>query len=99
MFDNAKEAVATTAGLQSIAADVAISPDGKTAYAAERNLSLVEVVNTTTGAVTPAIPVPSAARLVEGPKGHKLLAFADDPHSLTGPTPNAFFLIATPPNT
>jgi hypothetical protein len=79
--------------------DVAISPDGLTGYAAIKNVGVVEVVNTTTGNLVGTIPVPSVARLVEGPGGHKLLAFADNPQGVNSPNTDSFFVIDTGTNT
>lgn len=91
---NSTETITATSSLQGIPADIALSPDGLTAYAAVRNVGVVEVIRTSDGAIVGTVNVPSASRLVEGPNGHKLLAFAD------GPTGNhTFFVIDTGTNT
>lgn len=99
IFDNATEAVTFNTGMQGQPFDIALSPDGLTAYAAIRNVGVVEVVNTQDGSIVGTMNIPSAARLVEGPKGHKQLAFADDPQVLPAPNNDAFFLIDTGTNT
>jgi hypothetical protein len=99
VVDNTKETVSSVVSLVNTASDVAISPDGKTGYAAVRNSSVVEVFNTSNGGLTATINVPSVTRLVMGPKGHKLLAFSDDPQNLAGANANAFVVIDTASNT
>jgi len=97
-IDNTKESVSAVATLLNTASDVAISTDGNTGYAAVRNSGLVEVFSTASGNLVTTVAVPSVTRLVMGPKGHKLLAFADDPEHL-GTNPNSFFVIDTASNT
>jgi hypothetical protein len=99
IFDNATEAVTFNTAMQGQPFDIALSPDGLTAYAAIRNVGVVEVVNTKTGSIVGTMNIPSPARLVEGPSGHKQLAFADDPQILPGSQSNAFFVIDTGTNT
>lgn len=99
VFDNATELVTFNTAMQGQPFDIALSPDGLTAYAAIRNVGVVEVVNTQTGSIVGTMNIPSPARLVEGPKGHKQLAFADDPQILPGTQANAFFVIDTGTNT
>lgn len=99
VIDNTKETVSAVATLLNPATDVAISTDGKTAYAAVRNSGLVEVFSTASGNLVATVPVPSVTRLVMGPKGHKLLAFSDDPQTLAGANANAFVVIDTASNT
>src|SRR5262249_18722003 len=98
VIDNSKEAVASAGTLLNPAADVAVSTDGKTAYAAVRNSGVVEIFHSSDGTLVTTVSVPSVARLVRGPKGLKLLAFPDDPQSL-GTNPNSFFVIDTASNT
>jgi hypothetical protein len=98
-IDNTKEEVLVAGILQGPPVDIAISTDGKIAYAAVRTVGVVEPVVTASGNVINAIPIPSVTRLVEGPKEHKLLAFADDPQALGGSLKNAFFVIDTATNT
>jgi hypothetical protein len=94
MIDNTKETVSASGTLQNPAFDVAITPDGKTAYAAVRNSGVVEIFNTADGTLVTTVSVPSATRLVMGPKGSKVLVFPDDPEHL-GSNPNSFFVIDT----
>jgi hypothetical protein len=98
-IDNTKEATTTPGSLQGQPVDIAISPDGKTSYAAVLSVGVVEAVTSSSGNIVTSMPVPSASRLVEGPNGHKLLAFADDPKGLGGSLSNAFFVIDTATNT
>jgi hypothetical protein len=98
VIDNTKETVSAVTTLLNTASDVAISTDGHTGYAAVRNSGLVEVFSTASGNLVTTIAVPSVTRLVMGPKGHKLLAFVDDPQNL-GTNPNSFFVIDTASNT
>lgn len=99
IFNNAQEQVTATTPMQGQPFDVAISPDGLTGYAAIKNVGVVEVVNSSSGNLVGNITIPSVARLVEGPKGHKQLAFSDDPQALGSPNANAFFVIDTATNT
>lgn len=98
LFDNATEQVTFTPALQGQPFDIAISPEGKTAYAAIKNVGTVEVMSVAGGNVAASPTVPSVARLVEGLNAHKLLAFADDPQGLVAPNTNSFFVIDTATN-
>ena len=90
IYTNSMESITAVATLEGVAADIALSPDGLTAYAAVRNVGVVEVIRTSDGAIVGTVNVPSPSRLVEGPNGHKLLAFTD------GPAGNhTFFVIDT----
>ncbi|HET9838184.1 MAG TPA: hypothetical protein VFR84_08110 [Candidatus Angelobacter sp.] len=92
IFDNAKEQVTFSAVLEDIPTDIAITPDGKTAFAAERNLGAVQFATTADGSVSPnKIRLP-AARLVMSPNGSKLLVFPD-PRSQAPPNTHSFFII------
>ena len=94
IIDNATEQVTFTPLLADVPFDIAISPDGKTAWAAVRNPGFVQSVDTATGNITHSVIVPSASRLAMSPNGSKLLAFSDDPQNL--PTnANSFFAIDT----
>jgi hypothetical protein len=88
MLNNSTESVSATGGLLDVPTDVAISTDGKTAWAAVRNKSAVEAFDTTTGNIKTNISVLSAARLVMSPNGSKLLVFSDD-------TPTTFAVVDT----
>ncbi|HEY6270950.1 MAG TPA: hypothetical protein VIX19_03030 [Terriglobales bacterium] len=95
IFDNATELITFTTQMQGQPFDIALSPDGLTAYAAIKNVGVVEVVNTTTtGSLVGTMTVPTVTRLVEGPNGHKLLAFSDTPAG-----GNTFYVIDTGTNT
>jgi DNA-binding beta-propeller fold protein YncE len=74
--------------------DIAISPDGKTAWAAMRNFGFVQAVDTTTGNAHPVIRIGNARRLVMSPKGTKLLVFPD-PQAQVPPNTNTFFVVDT----
>jgi hypothetical protein len=95
MIDNTKEAVTASGALVGPAFDVAITPDGKTAYAAVRNSGVVEILNTADGTLVTTVTVPTVTRLVMGPKGNKVLAFSDDPQHLPGPNTDSFSVIDT----
>jgi hypothetical protein len=101
VVDNATEQVTATTSMQGQPFDVAISPDGLTGYAAIKNVGVVEVVNTTTGNLVGTMNVSGVARLVEGPHGHKMLAFSDNPQNLDLQHPNtdSLFVIDTGTNT
>jgi DNA-binding beta-propeller fold protein YncE len=93
VFDNTTEQVTFSPPTSSIPFDIALSPDGKTAWAAVRNPGFVQAIDTTTGNVLASIPVPNAVRLVMSPQGTRLLAFSDNPQSLS--PADSFFLINT----
>lgn len=93
IYDNTTEQVTFTAPTSNTPFDIALSPDGKTAWAAVRNPGFVQAIDTATGNVLASIPVPNAVRLVMSPQGTRLLAFADNPQSLS--PPDSFFLINT----
>lgn len=92
VIDNVAEATTVSLNLRDQAFDVALSTDGKTAYAAMRNVGQVAVFNTTTGGLQIISGMPLVTRLVEGPNEHKLLAFSDN-------SPGTFFVIDTSTNT
>jgi len=94
LIDNTKEEATHEVTFVERVEDVAVSPDGKTAYAAVRNTGHVAIVNTADGTTT-FVSVPSPRRLVLSPDGSRLLVFADDPQTLPPPQTNAFFLIDT----
>lgn len=94
LIDNSKQQVIQTPGLPERAHDVAMSPDGKTAYVAIRNAGALGIVNTADGSLI-SLPVPTISRLVLSPGGSRLLAFSDDTQSLPPPDTSAFFVIDT----
>lgn len=94
IIDDATEAVTFTAAIGDVPFDIAITPDGKTAWAAQRNFGFVQSVNTATGVANPVIRIPNARRLAMSPKGVKLLAFSD-PQAQVPPNTHTFFVIDT----
>lgn len=93
IIDNTTEAVSFTMPLDDQPVDIALTTDGKIAFAAERALGEVRFGTTVDGAVNPAIfHIPSASHLVMSPQGTKLLVFSD-PQSATGI--NSIFVIDT----
>jgi hypothetical protein len=74
--------------------DIAISPDGKNAWAAMRNFGFVQSVDTTTGVARPVLRIGNARRLVMSPKGTKLLVFPD-PQGQVPPNTSTFFVVDT----
>src|ERR1041384_4063177 len=91
IIDNAKEQVTASAVLEDVPFDIAITSDGKTAFAAERNLSAVQFASTADCSVSPQlIPIPAARRLVMSPNGTKLLVFPDPQTQTNG---HAFYVI------
>lgn len=93
VFDDTTEQVTFTPPTSSIPFDIALSPDGKTAWAAVRNPGFVQAIDTASGNVLASIPVPNAVRLVMSPQGTRLLAFSDQPQSLS--PADSFFVINT----
>ncbi len=99
VIDNATEASVVQLQLRDQAFDIAISAtDGKTAYAALRNVGEIHVFNTSNGNLLQITNVPLVTRLVEGPNEHKLLAFSDNPNGLAAPNTGGFFVIDTSTN-
>lgn len=93
IIDNTKESVTGTALLQDVPSDIAITSDGKTAVAAERNLDGVQFISTADGTVSPStLTVPAARRLVMSPNGSKVLVFSD-PQAQVPSTAHTFFVI------
>lgn len=93
VINNVTEAVAFTLQLDDQPVDIAITKDGTTVFAAERNLDEVRFGTTADGNVSPSIlHVPAARRLVMSPNGTKLLVFSD-PESQTNI--NSVFVVDT----
>jgi hypothetical protein len=90
IFDNATETIRFTVPLPALAVDIALTPDGSTAWVAENN-GTVQSVNTATGLITATDSVPGVQRLVMGPQGTSILAFND--------TLAINFTVIRPPNT
>lgn len=76
IFDNATEAIRFSVPLPALAVDIALTPDGSTAWVAENN-GTVQSVNTTTGLITATDLTPGVQRIVMGPQGTAILAFND----------------------
>ena len=97
VIDSATETSVVALQLRDQPFDVAISAtDGKTGYAALRNVGEIAVFNTFNGNLLSITGVPLVTRLVEGPNEHKLLAFPDNPNLVAG---GGFFVIDTSTNT
>jgi len=94
IIDNATEAVTFAAPIGDQPFDIAISPDGKKAWAAMREFGFVQAVDTKSGVAFQVIRIPNARRLVMSPKGSKLLVFPD-PQSQVPPNTNTFFVVDT----
>ena len=94
IIDNPTEAVTFPAPIGDQPFDIAISPDGKNAWAAMRNFGFVQSVDTTTGVARPVLRIGNARRLVMSPKGTKLLVFPD-PQGQVPPNTNTFFVVDT----
>jgi hypothetical protein len=76
IFDNASETIRFTVTLPALPLDVAITPDGATAWVAEGN-GTVQSFSTASGTVTATFTVAGVQRLVIGPLGLTVLAFND----------------------
>ena len=94
VIDNATEAVTFPSPIGDQPFDIAISPDGKNAWAAMRNFGFVQSVDTTTGVARPVLRIGNARRLVMSPKGTKLLVFPD-PQGQIAPNTSTFFVVDT----
>jgi hypothetical protein len=95
VIDNTKEAASFSLLLNDVASDIALTPDGKTVFAAERNSSAIQFATTDNGGVSPiVIHVPAARRLAISPKGTRLLIFSDPQAQVAGDT-HSFFIIDT----
>ena len=77
IFNNSTEVIVFNTPTADIPSDIALSPDGSTAWVAERNVGLVQAISTSTGAVTANISIPNAVRLSMSPAGTRLLVFTD----------------------
>ena len=94
VIDDPTEAVTFAAPIGDQPFDIAISPDGKNAWAAMRNFGFVQSVDTTTGTARPVLRIGNARRLVMSPKGTKLLVFPD-PQGQVPPNTSTFFVVDT----
>src|SRR5262249_3323834 len=75
IIDNATEDVTVNAAIGDVPFDIAIPPDGKTAWTAQRDFGFVQSVTTSTGVAQPVIRIPNARTLALSPKGTKLIVF------------------------
>lgn len=91
LFNNASRTITATVTLGAIPVDVAISPDGKTAWAAESN-GTIEKVDTATAAVVKTVTAAGVQRLVMSTQGTWLLGFVDNANALIA---HGFYLIST----
>jgi hypothetical protein len=94
VIDNPTEAVTFPAPIGDQPFDIAISPDGKNAWAAMRNFGFVQSVDTTNGVARGVLRIGNARRLVMSPKGTKLLVFPD-PQGQIPPNTSTFFVVDT----
>lgn len=94
VIDNKTEAVTFISPIGDQPFDIAISPDGKNAWAAMRNFGFVQSVDTTTGVARPVLRIGNARRLVMSPNGTKLLVFPD-PQGQVPPNTHTFFVVDT----
>src|SRR5579864_3537037 len=94
VIDNPTEAVTFPSPIGDQPFDIAISPDGKNAWAAMRNFGFVQSVDTTTGIARPVIRIGNARRLVMSPNGTKLLVFPD-PQAEVATNTHTFFVVDT----
>lgn len=94
VIDNATETVTFPSPIGDQPFDIAISPDGKNAWAAMRNFGFVQSVDTTTGVARGVLRIGNARRLVMSPKGSKLLVFPD-PQGQIPPNTHTFFVVDT----
>ena len=83
LIDPVKEEQVTRVGLPGASDSIALSPDGKFAYAAIRNAGAVAVVDIINRTVTSISGIPAARRLVLSKTGAKLLVFSDDSDAIT----------------
>jgi hypothetical protein len=94
IIDNATETVTFPGPIGDQPFDIAISPDGKNAWAAMRNFGFVQSVDTSNGVARPVLRLGNARRLVMSPKGTKLLVFPD-PQGQVPPNTSTFFVVDT----
>jgi hypothetical protein len=95
---NSSETVTQTFGTLDRALDLALTPNGGTAFAAVRNPGVLDTINTSTNAGM-ALNIPTISRVVISPNGTKVLAFVDDPQTLVNFPQNSFFIIDVASNT
>src|SRR5437899_1688586 len=94
IIDNATEAVTFNAPIGDIPFDIAITPDGKTAWTAQREFGFVQSVVTATGVAQPVIRISNARTLALSPKGTKLIVFSDT-QTQVAPNTHTLFIVDT----
>jgi hypothetical protein len=94
LLDNPTEKFKQQPALPGGITDIALSSDGKTAYAALRNIGQLAIINVPDGSTT-TVAIPSVTRLVLSPNNTRLLAFSDDPQSLPAGNNNFFYVVDT----
>ena len=92
VFNNTSRTITANVTLSAIPVDIAISPNGKTAWAAESN-GTVEEVDTLGGSVVQSIPAPGVTRLVMAPQGTWIMGFSNGG---SGPLNGAGFYLIKP---
>ena len=92
LFDSPTETVKVQPAFPGPINDIALSGDGKTAYAVMRNLSQLAIINVPDGTFV-TVAIPGVSRLALSPNGTKLLAFSDDAQNLPSGNANAMFII------
>lgn len=95
---NSNETVGMIFGTLDRVSDLALTPNGATAFAAVRNPGVLDTITTSTDVGT-AFNIPTVSRVVMSPQGTKLLVFADDPQTLVDFPQNSFFVIDVASNT
>lgn len=95
---DSSETVTQTFGTFDRVSDLALTPNGATAFAAVRNPGVLDTINTSNDSGT-ALTIPTISRIVVSPNGTKLLAFVDDPQNQADFPANSFFVIDVAGNT
>src|SRR5437660_1347514 len=94
LIDNPSETIKVQPALPGAIDDIALSGDGKTAFAVMRNLGKLAIINVPDGTFA-QVALPGVARVVLSPNSTKLLAFSDDAQSLPAPNNDCFFVMDT----
>lgn len=97
LFDNATETIRFNVILVAQPVDIALTPDGQTAWVAENN-GTVQSINTATSAITSTTAVTGVQRLVMGPQGTTVLAFSNT-NATNNTAANSFVVILPSPLT
>jgi hypothetical protein len=94
IIDDTTEAVTFDAAIGDLPFDIALTPDGKNAWTAQRNFGFVQSVDTATGVARPVIRIANARRIVMSPGGTKLLVFSDT-QTQVPPNTHTMFVVDT----